>query len=79
MLGAQLATARDHDPIPLSPRAEETLDGLLAGLSEKEIADQMGLSPHTVHQYVKELHRRYGVRSRGELMALWIRRSARRS
>ena len=33
---------------------------LLAGRSEKEVADVMGISPHTVHQYVKLLYREYG-------------------
>jgi DNA-binding CsgD family transcriptional regulator len=29
----------------------------------------MGLSRHTVHDYVKALHRHFGVSSRGELLA----------
>jgi DNA-binding CsgD family transcriptional regulator len=53
----------------LPPRLRQTLDGLLAGLSEKQEARQLGVSQHTVHNYVKELHRRLGVASRGELLA----------
>ncbi len=53
----------------LSPRATQTLRELLGGASEKEIADRMGLSAHTVHQYVKSIYRAFGVRSRAELMA----------
>lgn len=53
----------------LSPRATQTLGELLGGASEKEIADRMGLSAHTVHQYVKSIYRAFGVRSRAELMA----------
>lgn len=53
----------------LPARSQKTLVWLLRGLSEKEIADQLGLSHHTVHEYVKELYKRYGVGSRAELMA----------
>ena len=52
----------------------QTLDAMLEGLSEKETAARLDLSGHTVHQYVKALYRRYRVRSRSELLALWIRR-----
>ena len=54
----------------LSPRMRQTLECLLAGDSEKEIAAKLRLSPHTVHVYVKSLYRRLGVSSRGELFAV---------
>jgi DNA-binding CsgD family transcriptional regulator len=54
---------------PLRPRLEEILRALMAGLSEKEIAANLGLSQHTVHDYIKTLHKTYRVRSRGELLA----------
>ena len=60
----------------LSRRAAQTLGELLSGLSEKEIADRMGLSAHTVHQYVKTVYRAFGVRSRAELMARCLRPAA---
>jgi DNA-binding CsgD family transcriptional regulator len=53
----------------LPPRLAQTLRALGRGLSEKQVADEMGLSPHTVHEYVKALHQRFGVKSRGELLA----------
>jgi DNA-binding CsgD family transcriptional regulator len=53
----------------LSRRERETLTLLLAGASEKEIARQLGLSPHTVHGYVKALYRRFGANSRAQLLA----------
>lgn len=53
----------------LSPRLRQTCALLMRGLSEKEVAAELALSTHTVHQYVKELYRRFGVRSRGELHA----------
>lgn len=56
----------------LSPRKRQTLDGLLSGLSEKEIANGLGLSLHTVHDYVKSLYRQFGVSTRGELLATML-------
>ncbi len=53
----------------LPPRLKQTLDALTIGLSEKQAARKLRLSRHTVHDYVKELHRRFDVSSRGELLA----------
>lgn len=53
----------------LAPRLRETLLGLVRGRSEKQLAADAGLSPHTVHDYVKALHRHFGVQSRSELLA----------
>ena len=58
----------------LSPRMEQTLRWLLGGDSEKQVAAKLGLSPHTVHVYVKAIYRRYGVSSRGELLARWVKK-----
>ena len=67
-----------HEPRgpQLSPRLAQVLAGLTRGLSEKLVADELSLSTHTVHQYVKDLYRRFGVRSRGELLAQVIRGGA---
>jgi DNA-binding NarL/FixJ family response regulator len=64
--------APDRIAPQLSPRMQQTLQLLLAGESEKQIAGQLRLSPHTVHVYVKALHREFGVSSRGELLARFI-------
>ncbi len=53
----------------LPPRLTETLEGLLKGESEKQIAFALGLSTHTIHNYIRALHRRYDVSSRAELLA----------
>ncbi|HEV8379373.1 MAG TPA: helix-turn-helix transcriptional regulator [Tepidisphaeraceae bacterium] len=53
----------------LSNRMKDTLQHLLSGDSEKEVAGKLGLSQHTVHIHVKNLYKRLGVSSRGELMA----------
>jgi len=53
----------------LSPRLSQTLERLLTGSSEKQIAFALGLSQHTVHHYVQALHKRFAVASRAELLA----------
>jgi DNA-binding CsgD family transcriptional regulator len=59
--------------VRLSPRMHQTLERLLAGDGEKEIAARFGRSRHTVHVYVKKLYERFAVSSRGELFALFVR------
>ena len=57
----------------LPRRLRQTLQYLLSGDSEKQVASKMRLSRHTVHNYTKMLYRRYGVNSRGELLAKFLR------
>jgi DNA-binding NarL/FixJ family response regulator len=59
---------------PLSRRLRQTLDLLLAGEGEKQIALKLTLSPHTVHDYVKAVYRLFGVNTRAELLALWVKK-----
>jgi DNA-binding CsgD family transcriptional regulator len=67
-----------HDPNDdLSPRQREILSKLTQGLSEKAIADALSLSPHTVHDHVKAVYRKYGVMSRAELLATVLNRGPR--
>jgi DNA-binding CsgD family transcriptional regulator len=60
-------------PASLSPRQQQTLQYLLSGHSEKQIAEQMRLSPNTVHHHVKAIHRHFAVSSRSELLARWVK------
>jgi len=78
-LGARLKGEHFSVPPPaipqglkLSPRMRQTLERLLAGDSEKQIAAKLAVSPHTVHVYVKELYRGFEVSSRGELLARFV-------
>jgi len=63
-----LLKARDPSA-QLAPRLAQTLAALQSGCSEKEVSQRLGISRHTVHNYVKALHHRLGVSSRGELLA----------
>jgi len=60
----------------LSPREHEVVLLLVQGLTTIAIADQLGISPHTVRDHVKHLYRKTGTRSRSELLGL-ISRSSR--
>ena len=60
-------------PMPdLSPRLDQALRALLAGDAEKQVAARLGVSVHTAHAYVKEIYRRAGVTSRGELLTRFL-------
>lgn len=66
------ADANSQLQIKLSPRLRQTLQRLLAGDSEKQVARHLALSKNTVHVYVKALYREYNVNSRGELLAKFV-------
>ena len=60
----------------LPRRCHPAFELLLRGMSEKAIASELRLSTHTVHEYTKLIYSRFGVSSRGELMALWLEGAA---
>jgi DNA-binding CsgD family transcriptional regulator len=74
LLGTALAAARDPGWSNLPPRWRQTLDCLLEGDSEKQAALRLGISQLTIHEYVRGLYQHFGVSSRGELLAFFLRR-----
>lgn len=64
-----LALGEDGDTKWLTQREQIVLEQLTLGLSVRQIADELGRSPHTVHDHVKSLHRKLSASSRGELVA----------
>lgn len=64
----------EKSDVKLTPRQREVLDRLVEGESEKEIAYALGVSAHTAHDHVKAIHRAFGARSRGELLAAVAKR-----
>jgi DNA-binding CsgD family transcriptional regulator len=60
---------REASAARLPRRLQQTLSLLQVGYGEKEVADRLGLSQRTVHDYCKALHKRLEVRSRAELLA----------
>ncbi len=67
---SQIALSRVNNPKAwLTERELEILDQLIEGHSVRVIADKLGRSAHTVHDHVKNLHKKIGASSRGELIA----------
>ena len=57
---------------PLSPAERRVLALLLTERSEKNIAAELGLTPATVHTYVRAVLRKLGVKGRNGLLSLWL-------
>lgn len=57
---------------PLTATERRVIHLLLTGRSEKEIADALGSSIGNTHNHVGQIFRKFGVRSRAELMAIWL-------
>jgi two-component system response regulator DesR len=51
---------------PLSEREQEVLSLIATGSTNKEIAVQLHLSPHTVKEHTSAIYRKLGVRNRAE-------------
>lgn len=74
LYGSHIRTDRRPDPFAdLPTRQREVLAALAEGDAEKQVAAKLGLSRHTVHDHVIALYRRFGVRSRAELVAIYWR------
>ena len=74
LIGGPLARFQDPSPLDLAPRVRQVLGCLLEGDGDKQIAARLALSPHTVNQYTKAIYHHFGVQSRPELLARWVRR-----
>ena len=48
--------------------------GLAAGLAYKQIADQLGVSIHTVRNYIRRIYEKLHVRTRTEAVAKFLRK-----
>lgn len=59
----------------LSPTERRIVSLLLTDRTEKEIAAELRQSPPTTHKYITSILRKFGVRGRTGLMALWLGRS----
>ena len=66
--------ARGDESADLSPREHSVLDGLAEGLAYKQIADQLGVSIHTVRNYIRRIYEKLHVRSRTEAVAKFLRK-----
>ena len=74
LIGGPLARFADPSPSALPPRVRRVLKCLLEGDSDKQVATRMRISRHTVNEHVDRIFRHFGVQSRPELLARWVRR-----
>jgi DNA-binding NarL/FixJ family response regulator len=58
----------------LSPRQRQALELLAEGFLYKEIADKMGVSYLTVHQFTKQIYEKLHVHSRTEAVVKFLKR-----
>lgn len=56
----------DPDQVPLSKREREVVGLIASGATNREIAERLYLSPHTVKEYTSSVYRKLGVRNRAE-------------
>jgi DNA-binding CsgD family transcriptional regulator len=68
MLGLGLTVAQ----APLTPTERRVMQVLLTDLTEKQMADRLGLTMATTHKYVTDIFRKFGVSGRAGLTALWL-------
>jgi DNA-binding NarL/FixJ family response regulator len=70
-LGMTMFPPKSEQPVPfLSAREREVLDLIAAGSTNREIADRLYLSPHTVKEHTSALYRKLGARNRAEAVQL---------
>ena len=74
LIGTTLSTWRDRTVSPLTIVRRHVLEALLDGRSEPDIAADLSRSRSAVHEHVTALYRHFGVHSRAELAAFFLRR-----
>ena len=70
---AQRASLSVVEAMAVSPRQREIMLLLATGLSDKEIAARLQVSPHTVRTHLQRLYAQHGLRNRAEAAATWTR------
>jgi DNA-binding NarL/FixJ family response regulator len=60
------AAAAEQPESALSPREREVLGLLATGSTNREIAERLHLSPHTIKEHTSALYRKLAVRNRAE-------------
>ncbi len=57
---------------PLGPAQRAIAPLLATGRSERDIAEQLGRSAHTVHEHAKRIYRAWGVSNRFQMRDKWL-------
>jgi DNA-binding NarL/FixJ family response regulator len=65
-LGMEVFGRGEEQAGPLSGREREVVGLIAAGATNREIAQRLYLSPHTVKEHTSAIYRKLGVRNRAE-------------
>ncbi|GGR66816.1 LuxR family transcriptional regulator [Nocardioides luteus] len=68
--GGVRAPRGERGPVDLTPQEETVAEMVASGLSNREVAAQLFVSPKTVQYHLTRIYAKLGVRSRTELAAL---------
>jgi DNA-binding NarL/FixJ family response regulator len=71
---AQMAGDKDTVDAPLSKRETEILQKVAYGATTKAVADDLGISPHTVKTHLERIFEKLGANDRAQAVAIAIRR-----
>jgi two-component system nitrate/nitrite response regulator NarL len=69
----QLVDRAGTQEAPLSPREVEILQKIAYGATTKEVADQLGISFHTVKTHLERIFEKLGANDRAQAVAIAIR------
>lgn len=62
-------------PVPdLTSRQSEILESMVRGLTDRDIAQQLGLSPESVSEHVRAIRQKIGAANRTETVAIAMRK-----
>ncbi len=64
-------TPGEHLVDSLSPREQELIVHLAAGLQLKEVAQRMGVQTHTAREYWLRVKRKWDVKTVGQAVGIW--------
>ncbi len=64
----------EAEAVGLSSREREILDLLVEGRANKEIADRLDVSVHTVRMFIRRIYKKMHVHSRGEAVARFLKK-----
>ncbi len=74
---ARVESVRRRSVVPetmsASPRQSEIMHLVATGLSDKEIASRLQVSPHTVRTHLQRLYAQHGLHNRAEAAASWMK------
>lgn len=74
VISEDIAVGTAKETVDLSPRQREVLESVTRGLSNADIAQQLGISPSAVKLYLSAVFEKLGAASRAEAVAIALKR-----